>query len=75
MELTGIEEITYIWAAGKPDGITIRHPVEMISNPEANATRYVCRNGINVMIRSSWDVCIVVPTVLVEQEVCKEGGA
>lgn len=74
MELTGIEEITYIWSSGKPDGITIRHPVEIISDPEAHATRYVCRNGINIMIRSSWDVCTIVPTVLVEQEVEEEGG-
>ena len=68
MEITGVEEVNLLWA-GSGERITVRHPVEMIVNEAAKVRHYVCQNGTNVIVRNTWDVCTVVPTVLVEQEV------
>ena len=70
MRITGVEEVNLLWS-GSGERITVRHPVEMVINGQANVRHYVCRNGTNVIVRDTWDVCTVVPTIRVEQEVCK----
>jgi len=72
MEITGVDKIEMIWTRSG-ERIAVRHPVKMIINKaseEAGVRHYVCRNGTNVVVRDSWDVCILTPAILVEQKVC-----
>ena len=73
MKVDGVEEIQFYYA-GTGERIYVRHPVETCTDKENLLRQYNCRNGTHVIVRNTWDVCTIVPTVLVEQEVEEEGG-
>ena len=68
MEVEGVDEVILYWA-GTGKTITVRHPTQMVVDKERRLRHYICRNGTNVIVRNTWDVCTIIPTVLVKKEV------
>ena len=64
MKIEGVQSINFRWGADPEKYISIVEPVECTEDPDLNLTTYVTSAGVHVIVRHTWDVCVIYPTIM-----------
>ena len=64
MEIVGVESISFRWGSDTEKFVSIVDPVEATDDPDLNLTTYVTSAGVHAIVRHTWDVCVIYPTIM-----------